>query len=408
MKDFLNKLIEAKQAKIAELKAKSEKSESLDEVRSIGVELEAVTEEIRQAKEELAKAEQKSFNPVGTYGIGKAEKKENEDVLSSMEYRQAFVKYVRTGKWEARADEFNGVEGLGKIIPNTILNEFIKELKSRGQIYSRVRKTSYKGGIEIPIEELVPQVRWVATEGTRSDDQKAPEYKASIIFSYHLGEVRVATSLLADTVTLDVLEREIAVLIAEAYVAEMDKQVVHGSGVGQPMGIVTEAFKAGSRIKASHKITMTEEDVADWKTWRTKLFAKIPLRYRGQGILLMSAGTWEANIMTLADDNNNPVYSETYNPQTGELVCRFNGREVVLVEDDILASFADIDTATATDAQKVFAIYLKPTDYLLNSNMQFTYKRYFDEDTNKWIDKALFIVDGKMVDTNSVFVISRA
>ena len=58
----------------------------------------------------------------------------------------------------------------------------------------------------------------------------------------------------------------------------------------------------------------------------------------------MTPSTWESHIMTLSDDANRPLYQETYNPATGKLECRFAGKEVVLVESDILKDF---DTATA-------------------------------------------------------------
>ena len=44
-----------------------------------------------------------------------------------MEYRQAFMKYVQTGEWSYRADETLITSDIGKIIPNTIMKEFIKK-----------------------------------------------------------------------------------------------------------------------------------------------------------------------------------------------------------------------------------------------------------------------------------------
>ena len=41
-----------------------------------------------------------------------------------------------------------------------------------------------------------------------------------------------------------------------------------------------------------------------------------------------------------------------------------------------------------------------PSDYAINTNFEFGMKRYFDEDTNEWINKGLTIVDGKILDTS--------
>ena len=152
---------------------------------------------------------------------------------------------------------------------------------------------------------------------------------------------------------------------------------------------------------ASHKVAFTAAELADWTKWRTKLFAKIPLAYRGEGVLIMTAATWETYIMTMKDDNNRPLYVETYDPTNGNLTCRFGGREVILVEPDILKDF---DTASAGDA---WAIYLKPTDYAINSNLQIGFKRWFDDDKNRYVNKGLCIMDGKLLDVNGVFILKK-
>lgn len=420
MRDFLKKLIKAKEERAKELREAIKKAETADEVRALGDTLDAVLSELQDAKDQLAEldgegegdtgtngnesddsqrsiipegAEKRGFNPLERFNQN--EKRTAENPLDSMEYRQAFMKYVQTGEWNYRADETLLTSDVGKIIPNTIMNEFIKELKVYGQLYSLVRKLNIKGGVEFPIEELVPTVTWI-TETTKSDTQAVPEFKNSISFGYHIVEARISQSLLSQVVSLPVLEQEIAKLLAEAFVKEFDRIIVKGTGSGQPLGILND-----TRVAADHKITFAAADMADWTKFRKNLFAKIPLAYRGQGILVMTAGTWESNIMTLKDSNNRPLYQETYDPTTGQLECRFAGRQVVLVEPDILA---DYDTASTGD---VWGIYLRPQDYAINSNLQIGFKRWFDDDKNKYFNKGLCIMDGKLVDVNGVYILKK-
>lgn len=419
MKDYLEKIINAKNSEAEELRAKVKVAETADEVRALGETLDKVLNELNEAKDQLAKLEEeenqeekpqeeqpvaekeeeeRSFNPVASYEMrGTNKMVKNNDVYSSMEYRKAFMTYVQTGKFEmeARADEVLVTDDIGKIIPNTIMEEFIKELKVYGQLYSKVRKLNVKGGVEFPIEELIPTVTWI-TETTVSETQAVPNYKNSVQFGYHIVEARISQSLLSSIVSLAVLEQEIAKLLAEAFVKEFDRIIVSGSGSGQPLGILND-----SRVKAENKISMTNEEVADWTSFRKKLFSKIPLAYRGQGEILMTAATWESQIMTLRDENNRPLYSETYDPATGELVCRFAGRSVTLVEPDILKDF---DSAANGEA---FMIYFKPSDYAINSNLQLGFKRYFNDDTNKYVNKGLCIMDGKLLDVNGVYILSK-
>lgn len=425
IKDYLKKVIAAKEARAAELRKLIKQADTADEVRSLGETLQAILDELSDAKEQLDAAEEdkgeekepapasdereqapagaefRGGNPLAAYGQHRAPAQRAGSILDTMEYRNAFAAYVRTGDesqfaaLESRADATLITTDVGKIIPNTIMQEFIRELKVYGNLYNRVRKLNVKGGVEFPIESLVPTVSWI-TETTVSDTQKAPELKTSVSFGYHICEARIAQSLLSQVVTLDILESEIARLLAEAFVKEFDNIIINGTGSGQPTGILTD-----TRVAATHKIAFTAAELADWTKWRTKLFAKIPLAYRGEGVLIMTAATWETYIMTLKDDNNRPLYVETYDPTNGNLTCRFGGREVILVEPDILKDF---DTASTGDA---WAIYLKPTDYAINSNLQIGFKRWFDDDKNRYVNKGLCIMDGKLLDVNGVFILKK-
>ena len=423
MRKFLKKLIAKKEKEEAAIRAKIEKSESAQEVRELGETLKTILDELQEAKDKLAEMDdntdaenddqqsdttqpqsepnRSAFNPAMARSLGSFKMATSEqrtgNALDSMEYRQAFMRYVQTGEWnyQKRADETLITSDVGKIIPNTIMNEFIKDLKVYGNLYNRVRHLNVKGGVEFPIEELVPTVTWI-TETTVSETQAVPEIKTSVSFGYHIVEARLSQSLLSQVVSLPYLESEMARLLAEAFVKEFDRIIISGTGSGQPLGILNDA-----RVKATNKITLSSADMADWTKWRTKFFAKIPLAYRGEGVMIMTAATWETYIMTMKDANDRPLYNETYDPVSGNTTCRFAGREVILVEPDILK---DYDTAGSGEA---WAIYLKPTDYAINTNMQIGFKRWFDDDKNKYFNKGLCIMDGKLLDVNSVYVFQK-
>ena len=54
------------------------------------------------------------------------------------------------------------------------------------------------------------------------------------------------------------------------------------------------------------------------------------------------------------------------------------------------------------------SIQEKVSGYLINSNMQFSYKKYFDEATNQYITKALVICDGKILDPKYIYLLKKA
>lgn len=425
MKEYLQRLIAAKEKRANELRELIKKSTDVNEARAAMTELEGVNGELTEARAQLviieadeARAAQGNgagFVPSATYGQNgtPAARNANTDTLGTMEYRQAFMAYVQNGTpsdllRRAAAEQIS--TDLGILLPSTIVQSIITGVQGvYGQLYSRVKKTNVKGGVQYPIGAFTATMYWDGTAGTDkehgvSEKQKAGGITAYIQFTYHIGEIRIAQSLLQTVLTVDAFEQEIVKSLVEAYVKAMHDAILNGDGVKQPEGILTEAKKGASgRIPTAHVIEFTADEMADWKSWQKKLFAKIPLGMRKlRPEFVMTADTWESNIMTLEDTNGRPVYRETYNPETGDEVCKFKGREVVLIEEGGIVSF---DSAAAGD---YFGMMWVPEKaYCINSNMQFGYKKYFDEDTNQTVTKALVITDGKVLEGEYIWLFKK-
>ena len=81
---------------------------------------------------------------------------------------------------------------------------------------------------------------------------------------------------------------------------------------------------------------------------------------------------------------------------------RFFGREISIVEPDVLPDF---DTASAGD---VIDIFWQPQEYAINENFAWTLFRCFDHETNEWVDKGICIVDGKVLNPAGFVLIKKA
>ena len=427
-KEYLKNLIAAKTKRAKELRELITKAETADEVRSFGNELTTVENEMRDAQSQLAAVEAEEarsaqaaapkFDPaqatnVQTTNMNQtgAQARSEEDPLATMEYRTAFKNYIQRGvqspvlKFEQRGNDAAGVASdLGVLLPTTIVQEIMTGVeKVYGQLYSRVRKTNIKGGVKYPIGSFSATFKRI-TETTVSNRQAPGGVTGYIEFSYNIGEIRIARTLLQSVLTVPAFEAEVAKVIVEAYVKAMDHEIMTGDpDAGECEGILTEAAKVSSRIDASHIIEFTDADMADWTKWQEKLFAVIPLSMRAlRPEFVMTANTYEANIKTLKDNNNRPVYNETFNPVDGTEISTFKGRQVVFVEDDILENFND-----ATDGE-YFGMYWVPENaYAINTNMEFTMMNYFDQETNQYIDKALVINDGKILDPKYLYLLKK-
>lgn len=432
MKKYLEKVIAAKKTQRDNLNAAMIESDSKEERAALGETLKALAAEIEEAEAKLAEleagdggedpaaegkdpeGEARKFNPFKAFVPANKAAARNEDPLSTMEYRKAFKAFVQNGTPNdllKRADAENVSADLGVLLPNTIVKEIILGVeKVYGQLYSRVKKTSVKGGVQYPIGAFSATMYWDGTAGNDqehgvSEKQKAGGVTDFVQFTYHIGEIRIAQSLLQSVVTVEAFEAEIVKALIEAYVKAMDSAILEGNGVKQPEGILTEAAKGTSgRIPTANIISLSAEDMADWTQIQKKLFAKIPLSMRKlRPEFVMTAETWESNIMTLQDTNGNPVYRETFNAETGDEKATLKGRLVTFVEEGGIKSF---DTAAAGE---YFGMYWVPEKaYLINSNMQFSYKKYFDENTNQYVTKALVICDGKVLDPKYIYLLKKA
>jgi len=145
---------------------------------------------------------------------------------------------------------------------------------------------------------------------------------------------------------------------------------------------------------------LTDAEFKDWGAWKKKVFGKIPLSYRAGGLFIMAAGTFEGYIDGMQDANGQPVARVNYGITQGAQE-RFGGKEVLLVEEDVVVSY---DAAAVGD---VVAVFMNPSDYCINSNMQMSMYRWLDHDTNQWVDKAILINDGKLLDAAGVLLIKK-
>lgn len=402
---YLEKKLQRLTEKRDALTAKAEASESIEEVRSIHAQIADIAAEIEDIRSELDEnKEERALPPTDAQLVNGAvvasfasEKRDAE--ADAMEYRQAFKAYVQKGTAipaELRGENTN-TENAGAVIPMTIMNEVINTVRKRyGNLYAKVKKTNVKGGVKYPVGALQASFKWIS-ESTVSPRQKAGSL-ASVTFEYNTAEIRIAQTFLSNILSLTDFENKLTEIIAVAYLQAMDNGIVNGTGEGQMLGILNDA-------RVTNTITMTAADIADWKKWRKNFFAALPLGYRS-GEFIFPVSTVDSYLETMADNNNNPIFRQATGLEVNDGDAqnpngRFFGRAISLVEPDIIADF---DTASAGD---VVGIYWQPEEYAINENFGFTMRRYFDEETNEWVDKALVVVDGKVLNPTGFYKIVK-
>jgi len=329
--------------------------------------------------------EQRNFSPIASYRNADKGKEGVEDIYSTLEYRNAFKNYMVSGtpipekfsRGEARSSELTVVGDAAAVIPTTIVNKVIEDITSAGKIVSRITQTSYRGGLQIPISEINPEAVWLESENVVSDEQKA-KMEAKITFSYHVLEARIAIGLLTATVSLPVFEATVVKNLKKAMLKALDKAVISGTGSGQPLGVTKY------ELPEEQVILFTEKEVDSVKGW-ARAEAALPEEYEEGEIYLMNKATWESHLNSMVDTTGQKIGLGRINEKGQKIL---NGREVLTT--DRLPSY---DSAAEGG---LFGLLINLEEYCLNSNLAMYYKKYFDEDKNKWVHKALMIADGKM------------
>lgn len=375
-------------------------AKTIDELNNLELELRKLDLEIKDLEEKVNEEDAAkrslgsnnpvgSFNPLATYRNNNPQNPERrnseDDIFASMEYRQAFRNYVVNGtpipeefrNLEQRTDALTVVGDVGAVIPTTIMNKVIEDLTVEGKIINRITQTTFQGGVEIPISDINPTATWLASESEVSDEQKAA-MKASVKFSYHVLEAKVAIGLLTSTVTLSVFESTVVKQLKKAMIKAIETAVINGTGSGQPKGLTKYT------LPAEQIIEFEADEIGTVKGW-ARAEAAIPEAYEDSEIYLMNKQTWEMYLNGMTDTTGQKIGLGKINEKGQKIL---NGREVLTTD-----KLPGYDNAGNGD---IFGALVNLEDYILNSNLAMYYKKYFNEDKNKWIHKALMIADGQM------------
>jgi len=277
---------------------------------------------------------------------------------------------------------------VGSVIPTTVLEKIIEKMESTGMILPLVTKTSYKGGLAIPTSTVKPVATWVA-EGATSDKQE--KTTGTIVFTYFKLRCAVSVSFETSIVTLGVFETAIINNIAEAMTKTLEQAIISGTGIGQPKGILAETVIVGQNVNIAVAVEPTYNTLVDAE-------AALPLAYESDAVWGMTKKTF-MKFIGMVDLQKQPIARVNYGIN-GRPERTLLGRTVVL--NDYMTSLGAV---IAADTVVAFLFNFK--DYVLNTNYNVTIKRYEDNITDDQITKAIMLVDGKVVDKNSLVTITK-
>ena len=332
-----------------------------------------------------------------------------EDPFATMEYRKAFMIYVRTGVEtqelrDARkayvtyaravagtpelrdADANTLTTDIGAAIPTPTMNKIMEQLSTYGNIIPLVTKTNYLPGVNVPVSSAKPTATWV-NEGAGSTKQK--KTVGSIVFGHFKLRCAVSVSLEAEYMSMEAFENALTNNIVEAMATAVEAAIIRGNGSGKPTGIL--------HVPANTTVGTTQE--VHTLTYATLIDAEaaLPVAYENGAVWVMAKQTF-MGFMGMVDQQGQPIARENYGlaaaPQRYLL-----GRLVILTDN--------LNGFSAASVNDIFAFLYRMQDYMLNTNFNVGIKTYEDNDTDDIIRKSIMVCDGKPIDTTSLIKLKK-
>ncbi len=421
--------LEARKAKLEkrknDLMERMNKSNDVDEVRSIGDRLRDIVEDIKDIERDLldiaeeegkggngdggndggngdgekgneggngdgGNGENRSFNPLGTYGVGRMNQRDNTEGMrfSSMEQRKAFRDLVVSNvpiPAELRDNANTLTSDVASVIPEVIVNRIVEGLTVCGMILPLVTRTAFAAGVVVPTSSVKPVATWVS-EGATSDRQK--KTTGEVTFTHYKLRCEVSMSAEVGAMAISAFEDAFVANVVDAMTVAIEKAIIGGTGTGQPSGILKQSIPSGQTVEiadATNGIPTYEELVA--------AEAALPVEYENTAKWFMTKKQF-MNFVSMTDDNGQPIARVNYGVE-GKPERYLLGREVVV-------------HPYATEMGDYTAAIYDFKDYVLNTIFDMGVQKKQDWDTEDLLTKAVMALDGKPVSNASLVVMKLA
>lgn len=380
--------------KMDDFKAKTEEVEALDAKYDAACVAQANLNALNDKANKVQDISNQAVMLNGGTVVDTLNKAADNDIYDSAEYKNAFMRNVlfnaKLPEKFQNADANTKTSDVGSVIPTTTMQKIVEKMESIGMILPLVTKTSYKGGLAVPTSSVKPVASWVA-EGAGSDKQK--KTTGSIVFSYYKLRCAISMSLETTVVTYPMFEAQFVQNVADAMVKAEEQSIITGTGTGQPSGILKETVVTGQNVDVAKANSITYADLVAME-------AALPQAYDSNAVWCMTKKTFMGQIIGMVDSQKQPVARVNYGI-AGKPEYSIFGRRVVLIGD-----YMDSYVA-APAADSIVAFIFDFADYVLNTNQAVTVKRYTDETTEDEIVKAIALVDGKVIDKNSLVTLTK-
>lgn len=266
MKKFLEDLIAKKEIRESELKESIKTAETAEEVRALGADLEAVQEEIKEARAQLAALEQpqqRGFNPLAAYGVAQAGADEAEKRAKGL---------VESGTMTIDGAEARSILlGTGSIAKPTKASGINDAQNTVSSIIDQVRVEDATG----MGEDKEAYVKSIQNAGMGKDGEASapsdPVFRTAAIKPFLIDTLTYVSREIRKQTSVKYAEK-VQECAMQALRTKAAKLIVSGNGSTEPYGIIN-AVNTETPAEAIYDTLTVDAAAIDETTLRKIVFA---------------------------------------------------------------------------------------------------------------------------------------
>lgn len=379
--------IRTRKEEIRSLLESDDKELNLEELRS---EIETLNKEEKEIEERMSIANKINNNEIISKKIETNEvNKTMDNKLESIEYRNAFRKFIMSGEMDEEFRSVSLVANNQAIVPQVVLDKIVEKIENYGNVIPEVTKTSYPAGFSVAVSQLAGPANWI-NEATLSTTGVAIDAKttAPLTFNAYGLAKAIGLSFFAQIETLSAFEAKVAENVGTAMAMAIESSIVAGDGSSKPTGIFTDAATTTNVVNLA--ASLKYKDLIN-------VIKGMPAAYRSNSVLIMNEDTF-FELYGITDTAGQAVARVNVGIDNKPM---YNILGVRVLPTDFAPSFASAQTGD------VVAVGVKLSDYILNVSHAPDLVRYEEPATRNLVLQSVALLDGKLADKNSLLAIKK-
>lgn len=257
-------------------------------------ELETLSNEAQKIQERSAIANSIQVGKIQAREVAKEESLP-EDVLSTAEYRSAYLKQLQ-GRELSDAEKramTTANNSVGAVIPTVTMNKIIEKLEQTGVILPLVTTLAIPSNVKLPVEDTTNDVAWVS-EGGSNDKDDTINY-VSLGANELIKTIEITAHV--EAMSIDAFEAFIIAQLAKKAKIAIDNGIINGTGkTNQPKGILADV-----------EAITTKYDAYEYDDVMT-ILGNLKSGYKQGAVFVMSTTTLYEQIAKIKDDDARPIF----------------------------------------------------------------------------------------------------